>query len=96
MACCRPCKRVHAKTYPYARPTFYYTNGEPGGLAKQFLDFTISKAGQKIATQVGFRSHSLVLELVRLAGEPAGRNLSGLSSSKQEPPPAFTDGGSVY
>src|SRR5213082_247248 len=45
---------VHAKTYPYARPTFYYTNGEPTGLAKQFLDFTISGAGQKIAAQVGF------------------------------------------
>src|SRR5213595_1993167 len=45
---------VHAKTYPYARPTFYYTNGEPSGLAKQFLDFTISGAGQKIAGQVGF------------------------------------------
>src|SRR5438876_10858775 len=27
---------VHAKTYPYARPTFYYTNGDPTGLAKQF------------------------------------------------------------
>src|SRR5437588_3082236 len=45
---------VHAKTYPYARPTFYYTNGEPSGLAKQFLDFTISAAGQKIVAQVGF------------------------------------------
>src|ERR1700730_13833137 len=45
---------VHAKTYPYARPTFYYTNGEPSGLAKQFLDFTISAAGQKIVQQVGF------------------------------------------
>src|SRR5437868_3417958 len=45
---------VHAKIYPYARPTFYYTNGEPGGLAKQFLDFTIGAAGQKIAAQVGF------------------------------------------
>ena len=45
---------VHAKTYPYARPTFYYTNGEPNGLAKEFLEFTISKAGQKIASQVGF------------------------------------------
>src|SRR5213075_2032549 len=45
---------VHAKAYPYARPTFYYTNGEPGGLAKQFLDFTISSAGQKIAAQAGF------------------------------------------
>ncbi len=45
---------VHAKTYPYARPTFYYTNGAPSGLAKQFLDFTISKAGQKIVGRVGF------------------------------------------
>src|SRR6266446_131443 len=45
---------VHAKTYPYARPTFYYTNGDPTGLAKQFLDFTISSAGQKIVAQVGF------------------------------------------
>jgi phosphate transport system substrate-binding protein len=45
---------VHAKTYPYARPTFYYTNGEPSGIAKQFVDFTISGAGQKIVSQVGF------------------------------------------
>src|SRR5450755_4822620 len=45
---------VHAKTYPYVRPTFYYTNGDATGLAKQFLDFTISGAGQKIVTQVGF------------------------------------------
>ena len=45
---------VHAKTYPYARPTFYYTNGEPTGLAKKFLDFTIGPAGQRIVGQVGF------------------------------------------
>jgi len=45
---------VLAKKYPYARPTFYYTNGEPTGLAKDFVDFTISDAGQKIVEQVGF------------------------------------------
>jgi phosphate transport system substrate-binding protein len=45
---------VHAKTYPYARPTFYYTNGEPSGVAKEFLDFTIGPEGQRIAAQVGF------------------------------------------
>jgi len=45
---------VQAKNYPYARPTFYYTNGEPGGVAKQFLDFTLSPAGQKVVRQVGF------------------------------------------
>jgi phosphate transport system substrate-binding protein len=47
-------KTVLGKTYPYARPTFYYTNGEPGGLAKEFLDFTIGPTGQKIVDQVGF------------------------------------------
>jgi phosphate transport system substrate-binding protein len=45
---------VHAKSYPYARPTFYYTNGQPGGLVKEFLDFTIGPVGQKIVQQVGF------------------------------------------
>jgi phosphate transport system substrate-binding protein len=47
-------KSVQEHSYPYWRPTFYYTNGEPGGLAKQFVDFTLSSAGQKIAAQVGF------------------------------------------
>ena len=45
---------VLGKIYPYARRTFYYTNGEPTGLAKQFVDFTVSDAGQKIVEQVGF------------------------------------------
>ena len=45
---------VLGKKYPYARPTFYYTNGEPSGVAKQFVDFTVSDAGQKIIEQVGF------------------------------------------
>jgi phosphate transport system substrate-binding protein len=47
-------KSVQAKTYPYARPTFYYTNGDPGGVAKEFVDFTLSPVGQKIGLQVGF------------------------------------------
>jgi len=42
------------KTWPYARPTFYYTNGEPSGLAKQFVDFTTGNDGQKIVNRVGF------------------------------------------
>lgn len=47
-------KSVQAKSYPYARPTFYYTNGEPNGVAKEFVDFTLSPGGQKIVLQVGF------------------------------------------
>ncbi len=45
---------VLAKTWPYARPTFYYTNGDPAGIAKQFVDLTLSPAGQKIVANVGF------------------------------------------
>jgi phosphate transport system substrate-binding protein len=47
-------KAVIDKSWPYARPTFYYTNGEPAGVARQFVDFTLSPAGQKIVDRVGF------------------------------------------
>ena len=45
---------VLAKKYPYARPTFYYTNGEPSGEAAKFIEFTLSDEGQRIVEQVGF------------------------------------------
>jgi phosphate transport system substrate-binding protein len=47
-------KAVIDKTWPYARPTFYYTNGEPAGIARQFVEFTLSPTGQKIVDRVGF------------------------------------------
>jgi phosphate transport system substrate-binding protein len=45
---------VLAKSYPYARPTFFYTNGEATGVVKEFIDFTVGPEGQKIVEQVGF------------------------------------------
>ena len=45
---------VLSKKYPYARPTFYYTNGEPVGEAAKFIEFTLSEEGQKIVRKVGF------------------------------------------
>src|SRR2546429_6994557 len=47
-------KSVQAHSYPYWRPTFYYTNGDPRGLAKDFVDFTVGPGGQRIVAQVGF------------------------------------------
>lgn len=47
-------KTVQSKQFPYSRPVFYYTNGDPTGSAKEFIDFTLGPAGQKIAVQVGF------------------------------------------
>lgn len=43
-------------TYPYARPTFYYTNGAPTGEAAKFVDFTLSAEGKQIIEKVGFVS----------------------------------------
>jgi len=45
---------VLASKYPYSRPTFYYTNGEPVGEAAKFVEFTLSDEGQKIVRKVGF------------------------------------------
>ena len=45
---------VRDQSWPYARPTYYYTNGEPAGLAKAFVEFTLNPGGQKIAENVGF------------------------------------------
>ncbi len=45
---------VIGKSYPYARPTFYLTNGEPSGEAARFVEFTLSDEGQKIVEKIGF------------------------------------------
>ena len=45
---------VLAKQYPYARPTFFYTNGEPSGEAAEFIGFALSDEGQAIVERVGF------------------------------------------
>ena len=45
---------VQSKQYPYARPNFFYTNGDPSGESKKFIDFVLSPAGQRIVETVGF------------------------------------------
>jgi phosphate transport system substrate-binding protein len=45
---------VHDKSYPYARPNFFYTNGEPTGLAAQFIEYLLSAEGQDIVAKSGF------------------------------------------
>jgi len=40
--------------YPISRPLYIYTNGQPEGLAKKFLDFTLSKEGQDIVLKLDF------------------------------------------
>jgi len=45
---------VNAKEYPFARPTFYYTDGNAKGEAAKFIEFTLSEKGQSIVGKVGF------------------------------------------
>ncbi|MFH1429309.1 MAG: phosphate ABC transporter substrate-binding protein [Candidatus Margulisiibacteriota bacterium] len=47
-------KTVITKEYPIARPLFMYTNGEPAGLAAQYISFVKSGAGQKLVKKAGF------------------------------------------
>lgn len=47
-------KTVLDGTYPISRPLFMYTNGEPKGKVKDFIDFILSANGQKIVKEQGF------------------------------------------
>ncbi|MBM4029787.1 MAG: phosphate ABC transporter substrate-binding protein PstS family protein, partial [Planctomycetes bacterium] len=42
------------KTYPLSRPLYAYTNGEPRGIVKVFIDFALSPIGQKQFVETGF------------------------------------------
>ncbi len=41
-------------TYPIARPLFMYTNGQPKGKIKKYLDWILSDAGQCIILEKGY------------------------------------------
>ncbi|HTP10527.1 MAG TPA: PstS family phosphate ABC transporter substrate-binding protein [Anaerolineae bacterium] len=45
---------VNNGTYPIARPLFMYTNGEPTGDVKTYIDWILGPDGQKIVGQLGF------------------------------------------
>jgi len=47
---------VNSDTYPLARPLFMYTNGEPTGAVKEFMDFVMSEEGQKLVEENGYIS----------------------------------------
>ncbi len=47
---------VNSDSYPLARPLFMYTNGEPTGLVKEFIDFVMSEEGQKLVEENGYIS----------------------------------------
>ncbi len=50
-------QKVNEGKYPIRRNLHIYTNGEPTGLAKQFIEFIKSPEGQQIVTDFGFYSY---------------------------------------
>lgn len=54
-ACVSPSvKTASDRTYPVARPLFMYTNGEPKGETKKYLDWILSDKGQCILLKKGY------------------------------------------
>jgi len=45
---------VNDKTYAIARDLYMYTNGEPTGIVKEYLDWILSDEAQKIVAELGF------------------------------------------
>lgn len=45
---------IRDRSYPLARPLFYYTGKKPEGLVEQFINFTLSEKGQQIVANVQF------------------------------------------
>jgi phosphate transport system substrate-binding protein len=41
-------------SYPLSRSLYFYTNGEPAGPTKEFIDFVTSQKGQEIVSTVGY------------------------------------------
>ncbi len=41
-------------TYHISRPLVYYTNGVPTGVIKAYIDYCLSKEGQKVVLEAGF------------------------------------------
>jgi phosphate transport system substrate-binding protein len=45
---------VNDKSYPIARDLYTYTNGEPAGIVKEYLDWILSAEAQEIVAELGF------------------------------------------
>lgn len=47
-------ENVTSGAYPISRPLQVYTNGEPSGVIKQYIDFCLSADGQQVVSELDF------------------------------------------
>lgn len=45
---------THDKTYPIARPMYFYTAGDPEAHVKRYIDWVLTDPGQKIVEETGY------------------------------------------
>jgi phosphate transport system substrate-binding protein len=45
---------VTDETYPLWRYLYMYSNGQPTGVAKAYIDWIVSAVGQQVVTDQGF------------------------------------------
>ncbi len=46
-------KAIRAGRYPATRKNYFFVKGKPGGLVKEFIEFTLSEEGAKIVDETG-------------------------------------------
>jgi phosphate binding protein len=73
-------ENVRNEDYPLARSLQYYTDGEPTGLTKEFIDFIMSTTGQEIIANVGYIS--IPYEEEEIIKKTTSSSNSGGSGSK--------------
>ncbi len=44
-------------TYPVTRPLYFYTNGQPSGSVKQFIELPKTAEGKRMISELGFVNH---------------------------------------
>ena len=42
------------RSYPISRPLYMYTNGEPAGAVKEYIDWILGDAGQRVLRDRGY------------------------------------------
>jgi phosphate transport system substrate-binding protein len=47
-------ENIISGAYPLSRPLYFYTNGEPSGLTKEFIDYVMSEDGQNLVLEIGY------------------------------------------
>ncbi len=52
--CLPTAENVINKTYPLSRPLYFFTDGEPEGVTKLFIDYALSPEGQEQFEKTGF------------------------------------------